>query len=155
MACIVITVSSPYHYAMKARKPQSPKRESAAISGIGVCKRTVITRCGISPSPFFSCRVGALYLLRFLVILDAGLSQLEGRRPRLVPPAFLFRPSIAQDGQNLPLGVHAGIDCYLASHIWLESAHTPIAGEIPINKEDPWASTVERPPSSQVPVSRH
>lgn len=94
MACIVITVSSPYHYAMKARKPQSPKRESAAISGIGVCKRTVITRCGISPSPFFSCRVGALYLLRFLVILDAGLSQLEGRRPRLVPPAFLFsRPS--------------------------------------------------------------
>lgn len=94
MACIVITVSSPYHYAMKARKPQSPKRESAAISGIGVCKRTVITRCDISPSPFFSCRVSALYLLRFLVILDAGLSLLEGRRPRLVPPAFLFsRPS--------------------------------------------------------------
>ncbi len=125
MACIVITVSSPYHYAMKARKPQSPKRESAAISGIGVCKRTVITRCGISPSPFFSCRVGALYLLRFLVILDAGLSQLEGRRPRLVPPAFLFCPSIAHDGQNLPLGKLAGIDCYLASHIWLESAHIP------------------------------
>ena len=95
MACIVITVSSPYHYAMKARKPQSPKRESAAISGIEVCKRTVITRCDISPSPFFSCRVSALYLLRFLVILDAGLSLLEGRRPRLVPPpAFLFsRPS--------------------------------------------------------------
>lgn len=94
MACIVITVSSPYHYAMKARKPQSPKRESAAISGIGVCKRTVITRCDISPSPFFSCRVSALYLLRFLVILDAGLSLLEGRRPHLVPPAFLFsRPS--------------------------------------------------------------
>lgn len=90
MACIVITVSSPYHYAMKARKPQSPKRESAAISGIEVCKRTVITRCDISPSPFFSCRVSALYLLRFLVILDAGLSLLEGRRPRLVPPAFLF-----------------------------------------------------------------
>lgn len=125
MACIVITVSSPYHYAMKARKPQSPKRESAAISGIGVCKRTVITRCGISPSPFFSCRVGALYLLRFLVILDAGLSQLEGRRPRLVPPAFLFCPSIAHDGQNLPLGKLAGTDCYLASHIWLESAHIP------------------------------
>lgn len=125
MACIVITVSSPYHYAMKARKPQSPKRESAAISGIGVCKRTVITRCGISPSPFFSCRVGALYLLRFLVILDAGLSQLEGRRPRLVPPAFLFCPSIAHDGQNLPLGKLAGIDCYFASHIWLESAHIP------------------------------
>ena len=95
MACIVITVSSPYHYAMKARKPQSPKRESAAISGIGVCKRTVITRCGISPSPFFSCRVGALYLFRFLVILDAGLSQLEGRRPRLVPPppSYSARPS--------------------------------------------------------------
>lgn len=94
MACIVITVTSPYHYAMKARKPQSPKRESAAISGIGVCKRTVITRCDISPSPFFSCRVRALYLLRFLVILDAGLSLLEGRRPHLVPPAFLFsRPS--------------------------------------------------------------
>lgn len=94
MACIVITVTSPYHYAMKARKPQSPKRESAAISGIGVCKRTVITRCDISPSPFFSCRVSALYLLRFLVILDAGLSLLKGRRPRLVPPAFLFsRPS--------------------------------------------------------------
>lgn len=94
MACIVITVSSPYHYAMKARKPQSPKRESAAISGMGVCKRTVITRCDISPSPFFSCRVSALYLLRFLVILDAGLSLLEGRRPHLVPPAFLFsRPS--------------------------------------------------------------
>ena len=94
MACIVITVSSPYHYAMKARKPQSPKRESAAISGLGVCKRTVITRCDISPSPFFSCRVSALYLLRFLVILDAGLSLLEGRRPHLVPPAFLFsRPS--------------------------------------------------------------
>lgn len=94
MACIVITVSSPYHYAMKARKPQSPKRESAAISGIGVCKRTVITRCDISPSPFFSCRVSALYLLRFLVILDAGLSLLEGRRPHLVPPTFLFsRPS--------------------------------------------------------------
>lgn len=94
MACIVITVSSPYHYAMKARKPQSPKRESAAISGIEVCKRTIITRCDISPSPFFSCRVSALYLLRFLVILDAGLSLLEGRRPRLVPPAFLFsRPS--------------------------------------------------------------
>lgn len=94
MACIVITVSSPYHYAMKARKPQSPKRESAAISGIEVCKRTVITRCDIPPSPFFSCRVSALYLLRFLVILDAGLSLLGGRRPRLVPPAFLFsRPS--------------------------------------------------------------
>lgn len=94
MACIVITVSSPYHYAMKARKPQSPKRESAAISGMGVCKRTVITRCDISPSPFFSCRVGALYLLRFLVILDAGLSQLEGRRPRLVPPpSYSARPS--------------------------------------------------------------
>lgn len=94
MACIVITVSSPYHYAMKARKPQSPKRESAAISGMGVCKRTVITRCDISPSLFFSCRVSALYLLRFLVIPDAGLSLLEGRRPRLVPPAFLFsRPS--------------------------------------------------------------
>lgn len=94
MACIVITVSSPYHFAMKARKPQSPKRESAAISGIGVCKRTVITRCDISPSPFFSCRVSALYLLRFLVILDTGLSLLEGRRPHLVPPAFLFsRPS--------------------------------------------------------------
>ena len=94
MACIVITVSSPYHYAMKARKPQSPKRESAAISGMGVCKRTVITRCDISPSPFFSCRTSALYLLRFLVILDAGLSLLEGRRPHLVPPAFLFsRPS--------------------------------------------------------------
>ena len=94
MACIVITVTSPYHYAMKARKPQSPKRESAAISGIGVCKRTVITRCDLSPSPFFSCRVRALYLLRFLVILDAGLSLLEGRRPHLVPPAFLFsRPS--------------------------------------------------------------
>ena len=98
MACIVITVSSPYHYAMKARKPQSPKREPAAISGIGVCKRTVITRCDISPSPFFSCRVSALYLLRFLVILDAGLSLLEGRRPRLAPPAFLFsRPSRRTD----------------------------------------------------------
>lgn len=98
MACIVITVSSPYHYAMKARKPQSPKRESAAISGIEVCKRTVITRCDISPSPFFSCRVSALYLLRFLVILDAGLSLLEGRRPRLAPPAFLFsRPSRRTD----------------------------------------------------------
>ncbi len=94
MACIVITVSSPYHYAMKARKPQSPKRESAAISGMGVCKRTVITRCDISPSPFFSCRASALYPLRFLAILDAGLSLLGGRRPRLVPPAFLFsRPS--------------------------------------------------------------
>lgn len=94
MACLVITVSSPYHYAMKARKPQSPKRESAATSGIGVCKRTVIIRCDISPSPFFSCRVSALYLLRFLVILDAGLSLLGGRRPHLVPPAFLFsRPS--------------------------------------------------------------
>ena len=94
MACIVITVSSPYHYAMKARKPQSPKRESAAISGIGVCKRTVITRCDISPSPFFSCRASALHPLRFLVILDAGLSLLGGRRPHLVPPAFLFsRPS--------------------------------------------------------------
>lgn len=98
MACIVITVSSPYHYAMKARKPQSPKRESAAISGIEVCKHTVITRCDISPSPFSSCRASALYLLRFLVILDAGLSLLEGRRPRLVPPAFLFsRPSRMTD----------------------------------------------------------
>ena len=52
MACIVITVSSPYHYAMKARKPQSPKRESAAISGIGVCKRTVIAHCGTFPLSF-------------------------------------------------------------------------------------------------------
>ena len=94
MTCVVITVSSPYHFGIKARKPQSPKRKSAAISGIGVCKRTVITRCDISPSPFFSRRVSALYLLRFLVILDAGLSLLEGRRPHLVPPAFLFsRPS--------------------------------------------------------------
>lgn len=94
MTCVVITVSSPYHFGIKARKPQSPKRKSAAISGIGVCKRTVITRCDISPSPFFSCRASALYPLRFLVILDAGLSLLEGRRPRLVPPAFLFsRPS--------------------------------------------------------------
>lgn len=94
MACIVITVSSPYHYAVKARKPQSPKRESAATSGIEVCKRTVITHCDISPSTFFSCRVSALYLLRFLVILDAGLSLLEGRRPHLVLPAFPFsRPS--------------------------------------------------------------
>lgn len=42
-----------------------------------------------------------------------------------------------QDGQNLPLGKLAEIVCYLASHIWLESVHTPIAGEIPINKEDP------------------
>ena len=94
MACIVITVSPPYHFGIKARKPQSPKRKSAAISGIGVCKRTVITRCDIPPSPFFSCRVSALYLLRFLVILNAGLSLLEGRGPRLVPPAFFFsRPS--------------------------------------------------------------
>ena len=99
MACIVITVTSPYHYAMKARKPQSPKRESAAISGIGVCKRTVITRCDISPSPFFSCRVRALYLLRFLVILDAGLSLLEGRRPHLVPPAFLFSRTSHRTGR--------------------------------------------------------
>ena len=71
---------------MKARKPQSPKRETAATSGIEVCKRTVITHCDISPSPFFSCRVIALYLLRFLVILDAGLSLLEGRRRTLFPP---------------------------------------------------------------------
>lgn len=94
MACIVITVPHPTISASKPANPNQPKRKSAATSGIGVCKRTVITRCDISPSPFFSCRVSALYLLRFLVILDAGLSLLEGRRPRLVPPAFLFsRPS--------------------------------------------------------------
>lgn len=90
MACIVITVSSPYHYAMKARKPQSPKRESAATSGM-------------------------------------GLASMLRRRLRLN----------THDGQNLPLGMPAGIVCYLAGHIWLESAHTPIAGGIPINKEDP------------------
>lgn len=139
MACIVITVSSPYHYAMKARKPQSPKRESAAISGIGVCKRTVITRCGTFPLP--------------------------PPRKHTLPASPLAAPSLAStryrphrpnthDGQNLPLGMPAGIVCYLAGHIWLESAHTPIAGGIPINKEDPWASTVERPPSSRAPASR-
>ena len=61
---------------------------------------------------------------------------------RALFPRLPLLPPIAHDGQNLPLGKLAGIDCYLASHIWLESAHTPIAGEIPINKEDPWASTV-------------
>ena len=81
---------------LRYESPQTPIAE-AGICGhqrYGTRKRTVITRCDISPSPFFSCRVSALYLLRFLVILDAGLSLLEGRRPRLVPPAFLFsRPS--------------------------------------------------------------
>lgn len=81
---------------LRYESPQTPIAEAGICSHQWhrVCKRTVITRCDISPSPFFSCRVSALYLLRFLVIPDAGLSLLEGRRPRLVPPAFLFsRPS--------------------------------------------------------------
>lgn len=144
----------PYHFDIKARKPQSAEAGICSHQWHRGGKHTVITRCDISPSPFSSCRASTLYLLRFLIILNTGLSLLEGRRLRLVPPRLLL-PSIAHDGQNLPLGKLAGIDCYLASHIWLESAHTPIAGGIPINKEDPWASTVERPPSSRVPVSRH
>ena len=86
-------------------------------------------------------------------------------RKHTLPASPLAAPSLAstryrphrpntQDGQNLPLGKLAEIDCYLASHIWLESVHTPIAGEIPINKEDPWASTVERRPSSRAPALR-
>lgn len=149
MACIVITVSSPYHYAMKARKPQSPKRESAAISGIGVCKRTVITRCDISPLPFPF--LSPSFLLRANTPCPPYPSQ-----PLLLPAHAIAPHRLnTQDGQNLPLGMPAEIDCYLAGHIWLESAHTPIAGGIPINKEDPWASTVKRPPSSRVPASRH
>lgn len=92
--CVALTISHPTISASKPANSNQPKRESAATSGIGVCKRTVITRCDISPSPFFSCRASTLYLLRFLVILNAGLSLLEGRGPRLVPPAFFFsRPS--------------------------------------------------------------
>ena len=83
----------PYHFGIKARKPQSAEAGICSHQWHRGRKRTVITRCDISPSPFFSCRASALYLLRFLVILDAGLSLLEGRRPRLVPPAFFSRPS--------------------------------------------------------------
>lgn len=90
---VALTISHPTISASKPANSNQPKRESAATSGIGVCKRTVITRCDISPSPFFSCRASTLYLLRFLVILNAGLSLLEGRGPHLVPPAFFSRPS--------------------------------------------------------------
>lgn len=107
MACIVITVSSPYHYAMKARKPQSPKRESAAISGIGVCKRTAVAHRGTFPllSPSF--------LLRASTPCPPCPSQLL-----LLPARAITRHRLnTHDGQNLPLGMPTGLVCYLAGHI--------------------------------------
>lgn len=103
MACIVITVSSPYHYAMKARKPQSPKRESAATSGMGLASAPLSPVA--APSPF-----------------------LPPPRKHTLPASPLAAPSLAstryrphrpntQDGQNLPLGMPTGLVCYLAGHI--------------------------------------
>ena len=100
MACIVITVSSPYHYAMKARKPQSPKREPAATSGM--------ESAGASPSP-----------------IAAHFPFFPLPSPRPCPSQLLLLSARAitrlrlntHDGQNLPLGMPAGIVCYLAGHI--------------------------------------
>ena len=103
MACIVITVSSPYHYAMKARKPQSPKREPAATSGMGLASA--------SPSPI------AAHFPFFPLPRKHTLPTLPLAAPSLASTRYRPHRPNAQDGQNLPLGVHAGIVCYLASHI--------------------------------------
>ena len=46
MACIVITVSSPYHYAMKARKPPIAEAGACGHQRYGVRKRIAIAHCG-------------------------------------------------------------------------------------------------------------
>lgn len=108
MACIVITVSSPYHYAMKARKPQSPKRESAAISGMGVCKRIAIAHCGafLLLPPSFPLRASTpcppcpsqLLLLPARAITPIAPTRMTGRIYRWTYTQELFVTSQATYG---------------------------------------------------------
>ena len=83
----------PYHFDMKARKPQSAEARVCGHQrhrGLQAHRYRPLRHLSF---PFFSCCASTLYLLRFLVILNAGLSLLEGRYPRLAPPAFFSRPS--------------------------------------------------------------
>ena len=83
----------PYHFGIKARKPQSAETGICSHQwhrGLQAHRYHPLRHLSF---PFLSIRASTLYLLRFLVILNAGLSLLEGRCPRLAPPAFFSRPS--------------------------------------------------------------